>query len=205
MVKQVRAARTRQALIDAAAEVFAEDGYAVASLPAISKRAGVSAGALHFHFPSKDALAREVETAAVGSVESLAMRFRSSADTSLQALVNVTHELLLAVTADAVIRAGFKLSGDPSRKNGAGLRQWWRTWVHELLLQAQREGELAEEVSPEGATAAIVAATVGFETLGAWDRNWVSQEYVAEFWVLVLPRLAASRHQELLVPGGTGR
>ncbi|MFD1276975.1 hypothetical protein ACFQ51_49860 [Streptomyces kaempferi] len=40
MVKQVRAARTRQALVRAAAEVFADDGYALASLPAISRGPG---------------------------------------------------------------------------------------------------------------------------------------------------------------------
>nr|QIY76262.1 helix-turn-helix transcriptional regulator [Streptomyces sp. RLB1-33] len=74
MVRQVRAVRTRRALVRAAAEVFAEDGYALASLPVISRRAGVSTGALHFHFPSKDLLAREVEAAATVSVQRLAVR-----------------------------------------------------------------------------------------------------------------------------------
>ncbi|MGN5376813.1 TetR family transcriptional regulator [Streptomyces lasalocidi] len=118
MVKQERAARTRQALIVAAAEVFADRGYALATLPAVSKRAGVSAGALHFHFASKEALAREVEGAAADSVEKMAAGCRTSADTLLQSLVNATCRLLAAVSGDPLVRAGFRLSRDPSRKGG---------------------------------------------------------------------------------------
>ncbi|MFJ3309417.1 ScbR family autoregulator-binding transcription factor [Streptomyces sp. NPDC086549] len=196
MVKQVRAARTRHALILAAAEVFAADGYAMASLPSISKRAGVSAGALHFHFASKDALAREVETAAADSVEKMAERCRSAADSSLQSLVHTTCSLLLAVTSDPVIRAGLKLSVDPSRKNGAGLVQWWSEWVHDLVVRAQASGELADDLSPEGAAAAIVAATVGFEILGSRDGEWLSGERMVQFWTFLLPRLAAASQLE---------
>ncbi|MFJ8506875.1 TetR family transcriptional regulator [Streptomyces avermitilis] len=67
MVKQVRqerAIRTRNALIESAAALFARHGYEVVSLSTISARAGVSNGALHFHFPSKAALAEAVGVAA---------------------------------------------------------------------------------------------------------------------------------------------
>ncbi|GAA2522572.1 TetR family transcriptional regulator [Streptomyces longisporus] len=56
MVKQERATRTRRALIQAA-ESFVGEGYVPASLPVISERAGVSKGALLFHFESKGARA----------------------------------------------------------------------------------------------------------------------------------------------------
>lgn len=191
MVKQVRAARTRQALVVAAAEIFAEDGYALATLPAISKRAGVSTGALHFHFASKDDLAGAVERAAADSVEKLAERCRSGADTLLQSLVRMASSLLLAVVADPVVRAGFRLSGDPSRKSGAQLLRWWQLWVHDLVVQAQREGELAQDVSADAAATVIVAATAGFQVLGATDREWLSVERMTQLWTFVLPCLAA--------------
>lgn len=197
MVKQVRAARTRQALVRAAAEIFAADGYAMASLPAISRRAGVSAGALHFHFASKDALAREVEGAAAEQVQKMAEQARSSCGTVLESLVHTTCRLLVAMAADPVVRAGFKLGSDPSRKNGSGVLAWWRTWVCDLVVEAREAGELADDVSPEGAAAAIIAATVGFEALGSSDRDWLSEERAAEFWAFILPRLAASPQQAL--------
>lgn len=68
MAKQERAARTRETLIRAAAEVFSEQGFVTASIAAISRRAGVSAGGLHFHFESKTALARAVEDRASQAV-----------------------------------------------------------------------------------------------------------------------------------------
>ncbi|MFD6492381.1 TetR family transcriptional regulator, partial [Streptomyces sp. NPDC060188] len=52
-MKQQRAVRTRDALIRSAAETFESRGYVQAKLAEISSRAGVSAGALHFHFPNK--------------------------------------------------------------------------------------------------------------------------------------------------------
>ncbi|MET7986403.1 MULTISPECIES: ScbR family autoregulator-binding transcription factor [unclassified Streptomyces] len=204
MVKQARAARTREALIVAAAEVFADNGYALASLPAVSRRAGVSTGALHFHFASKEALAREVEWAAADSVGRMAAHCRGSADTLLQSLVDATCRLLAAVAGDPVVRAGFKLSRDPSLKGGGeggGLVQWWCAWVRDLVAQAEAQGELASGISAEDAAAAVVAATVGFETLGDWDLEWVSLERTARFWAFLLPLLAASPQQVLLEPG----
>ncbi|RPF24791.1 ScbR family autoregulator-binding transcription factor [Streptomyces sp. TLI_185] len=192
MVKQVRAARTRQTLIVAAAEMFADVGYASATLPAISKRAGVSSGALHFHFASKDSLAAEVEAEAAESVRELADNCRFEAATFLQALVDTTCRLLLVLAADPVVRAGFRLSGDPSRKGGAEMLHWWRALVYDLITQAERAGELAHDVSSEAAMVAIVAATLGFQAAGAADRAWLAAERVAQFWTFILPRLAAS-------------
>jgi AcrR family transcriptional regulator len=201
MVKQERAARTRENLIRSAAEIFAREGYAVASLTAISSQAGVSNGALHFHFASKEALAREVEGAAADSVEKMAAGCRTSADTLLQSLVNATCRLLAAVAGDPVVRAGFKLSRDPSRKGGEGvgaLTRWWCEWVQDLVAEAEEEGELAHGVSPEDAAAAIVAATVGFEALSNWNLDWLSREWTARFWTFLLPLLAASPQQVLV-------
>src|SRR5277367_6382731 len=53
--------RTRQALIDAALEVIAEEGFAGASLEAIARRAGVTRGSIYSNFADRD----ELMTAAV--------------------------------------------------------------------------------------------------------------------------------------------
>ncbi|MEU9594977.1 ScbR family autoregulator-binding transcription factor [Streptomyces sp. NPDC048193] len=191
MVKQERSARTRRALVLAAAEVFAADGYALASLTAISRRAGVSSGALHFHFASKDDLARAVEEDAARAVRELAERCAAAAGSPLQSLVDASAALLDAVVRDPVVRAGFRLSADPSRKNGAELLGWWHGRVRQFVLKAQRAGQLARDVSPDAATTVIAAATAGFEALGAADGTWLSGERLDQFWSLLLPPLAA--------------
>ncbi|WP_405827300.1 ScbR family autoregulator-binding transcription factor [Streptomyces sp. NBC_01176] len=214
MVKQVRAARTRQALVRAAAEVFADDGYALASLPAISRRAGVSTGALHFHFPSKDLLAREVEAAATASLQRLAARQDTppggvsggpvgagAGGAGLRLLVEVSRDLVLGLSADPVLRAGFGLGGDPSRKGGEGPGRWWSEWVHALLREAHGAGELAEGVSPEAAAVAVVAATLGLAGLASRHRFHLSPHLVEQFWALLLPGLAAPPPRRPARPG----
>jgi AcrR family transcriptional regulator len=190
MVKQLRAARTREALVLAAAEAFADDGYALASLPEISRRAGVSAGALHFHFASKSVLAAEVENVAAERLARLAERCRATADTSLQSLVDTGSGLLGALADDPVVRAGFRLSGDPARKNDSGLLQWWHGQVGELVADAQDAGELEQTVSPDAATTVIVASVVGLGALGMADRTWLSAGRTASLWSFLAPRLA---------------
>lgn len=192
MAKQERAVRTRQALIRAAAEVFAADAYAVASLSAICKRAGVSAGALHFHFAGKDDMAKAVEAEAADCVQQLAQGCRGGSGTALQALVHTVLGLLAAADDDPVVRAGFKLSVDPSRKSEADMLRWWRAFVHDQVQAAQDGGELASGVSADDAASAIVAATIGFEVIAMVDGQWSSVERVARFWALVLPWLAAA-------------
>ncbi|MEU1408790.1 ScbR family autoregulator-binding transcription factor [Streptomyces sp. NPDC005728] len=202
MVKQERAVRTRQALIRAAAEAFAADGYVVASLSVISGRAGVSAGALHFHFADKDALASQVELEAAASVRQLAQGCRGQAGSALQSLIRTAFGLLLAVD-DPVVRAGFRLSADPSRKSEAHLLGWWRGLVNELVVKAKEAGELAEDVSVDDAVTAIVAATVGFEVIALVDAEWPSVERVTRFWSLALSWLAAAP-ERVLAPVALG-
>ncbi|MFC8920259.1 ScbR family autoregulator-binding transcription factor [Streptomyces sp. NPDC047821] len=196
MVKQERAARTRQSLIRAAAEVFAQEGFAPASLATISRRAGVSNGALHFHFENKKALARAVENEAAERVRGITAGVLEGGGSALQALVDTTHELMNRLGDDIVVRAGFELGGDPARGEAPQLRREWQRWIEEALRRAEQEGGLAEGVSPDGAVSTIVAATVGFEVLGAGDGAWLAEERITGFWDLLLPRLTG--HHGLL-------
>lgn len=204
MVKQERAARTRQALVRAAAEVFAQDGFALASLTAISKRAGVSNGALHFHFESKQALARAVEEEAAAVVRTIVRPAPADGPDPLQRLIDATHALMGRLDQDVVVRAGFELgNGSPRRDDTVDLRGQWQGWVEEVLRDAEREGVLAEGVSAADASVAVVAATVGFKQLGADDRTWMSAATLVQFWDLLLPRLASADALGGLVSSGT--
>jgi AcrR family transcriptional regulator len=58
----------RQLILDAAKQVFAEEGLEGASLRAIAVRAGYTAAALYFHFESKEAIYAEVLKASLNSL-----------------------------------------------------------------------------------------------------------------------------------------
>jgi AcrR family transcriptional regulator len=54
--RQARALERRELLLDAAARVFAQRGYAEAQMDDIAAAANTSKGGLYFHFPTKEAL-----------------------------------------------------------------------------------------------------------------------------------------------------
>ncbi|MEU6217267.1 ScbR family autoregulator-binding transcription factor [Streptomyces sp. NPDC047022] len=205
MAKQERAVRTRNALIESAAVLFGREGYEVVPLSAISNRAGVSNGALHFHFPSKAALATGVRDEA-------ARRFRRivSAECpppqlggSLQSLVDTSHALLQGLSGDVILRAGFDL-GESLEAAGRGedLYECWHTWVEEAVVRSAREG-LLSDVAPRDLAATVVGATVGFAAMGGHDVRWLSRITLTRFWALLLPRVASE--QALRVTSASGR
>ncbi|MEU8779699.1 ScbR family autoregulator-binding transcription factor [Streptomyces sp. NPDC048606] len=196
MVKQERAARTRESLVRAAAEVFTEEGFVTASIASISKRAGVSAGGLHFHFGNKAALAEAVLLRASEAVRVITVS-RLSGGNALQVLVDSTHDLMALLAHDPVVSAGFGLCATASARadhdggDGFDLRRQWRRWVEAMFRAADQEGRLADGVSPDDAAAAVVAAIVGFEVLGAAEQGWFAQSSLTRYWTLMLPRIAA--------------
>ena len=58
--REARADATRQAILDAALEVFCEQTYGGARIEQIAERAGVAMGTIYKHFPGKQALANAV-------------------------------------------------------------------------------------------------------------------------------------------------
>ncbi|GGY19920.1 TetR/AcrR family transcriptional regulator [Streptomyces xanthochromogenes] len=60
--RQVRAELTRERILDAAAHVFAEYGYAAGTTNRIAERARVSIGSLYQYYPNKDAILVELLT-----------------------------------------------------------------------------------------------------------------------------------------------
>ncbi|MCX5417801.1 TetR/AcrR family transcriptional regulator [Streptomyces sp. NBC_00059] len=208
MVRQERAVRTREALLRSAAEIFDTEGFMSASLSAISSRAGVSSGALHFHFVNKGALAEALEEAAerrlrlitgpdLGGDEwdGTGTPETPPADNPVQNLVATSGRLFDELNNDVVLRAGFILGCEPSWQSRVDLHGQWRNWIESALRQASDQGALADGTKPEDVVTVVAASTVGFEALGRKDPAWLSQERLDQFWHFMLPRL---------VPPGTG-
>ncbi|WP_164836220.1 ScbR family autoregulator-binding transcription factor [Actinacidiphila soli] len=192
MTKQERAIQTREALRQAAAEIFTREGFPRASLPSISHAAGVSKGALYFHFHSKDDLATAIEEEAEARVELILQRLQAREGvTSLQTVVDATYALMKSVATDAVVRAGFRLGTEVARESSVDLWGRWQAWVHAMLSRAEESAELAPGVSRSAAGAVIVIAVAGMEVLASKNAEWMTPEHLNLLWEVLLPQLEA--------------
>ncbi|GAB2715090.1 ScbR family autoregulator-binding transcription factor [Streptomyces bullii] len=148
MVTQERAERTRQRLLQAAAAEFSLYGYGGTSLQRISAAAGVTMGALTFHFPTKLALAEAVHAHGSALTRTAVARAHDGDGRRLQQVIAITHVLARLLHEEATVRAAGRLTRERTLDQG----DWHDCWlprVRELLEQASKERELRPGVDPQ--------------------------------------------------------
>ncbi|MFD0373039.1 TetR family transcriptional regulator [Streptomyces sp. NPDC059071] len=139
MVRQVRARLTRSALITAAAGEFARLGYAGATLARISTAAGVTSGALTFHFLSKEELARAVAGAGAEAARSALGEVERIAAPGLAAAERLTQVLPVLLEQDVHARATVRLM-DECPDECAPWEEAWRPALGHALDRARAGG-----------------------------------------------------------------
>ncbi|MEV6574403.1 TetR family transcriptional regulator [Streptomyces sp. NPDC051577] len=142
---QERSERTRRRLLFAGAEMFHRNGYANATLGEIAGAAGVTKGALYFHFASKDELADAVQQWGCGLLHEAVRGLREAGDSPLQALIGTTHWLARTLHEDPAIPASFRITKECAGQQPAvvDFQEAWLSVVYRLLRMARDAGELA--------------------------------------------------------------
>jgi AcrR family transcriptional regulator len=185
--KQERAVQTRAAILRAAAEVFDEFGYAGASISKIISRAGVTQGAMYFHFRSKEALAQAVMNA---QPESIVPRLDSE---GLQRLVDITMVWTHQLREDPLLRAGVRLTNEQGTfgiRDATPYRDWAKI-MSDCLEVAKGKGELQAGVEPVELADFIVAACTGMQMYSeAVDGRGDLADRAVSMWRLLLPGIA---------------
>jgi AcrR family transcriptional regulator len=167
-----RGEATRKHILEAAAGVFAEKGYAASSLNDIIRVSGVTKGGFYFHFPSKEALAIAVLTRKkqewAAKVMAAATRHPAAID-QLRAMPAALLDLYEAdPSARVVQRLTLELSEDPRlAPDMATLFDLWLDLTASVMGRAQQEGTLRDDVDVRAAAAGAVAAFLGFEQISA--------------------------------------
>jgi AcrR family transcriptional regulator len=88
-----KSAVSSQTIVDAAIRVLARQGYAKTSLLDIAREAGMSKGALHYHYSTKEALIHAVLETACNVVQARTLRAWSPSDNPFEALRKSLEEL----------------------------------------------------------------------------------------------------------------
>jgi AcrR family transcriptional regulator len=177
----------------AGAEMFDLKGYANATLIDIADAAGVTKGALYFHFASKEDLAEAVQQRGHTLVCEVLRAAADGRHTPLQALVDFTHWLAWTLQEDPTLRAAFRITGERAgngRPAGPGFHQTCIAAGRHLLRRARAAGELRQPAAKEGAEALVDAALCGIEVLsrGGMTYHELSGRIDA-LWDLILPIL----------------
>ncbi|ANS67317.1 butyrolactone receptor [Streptomyces lincolnensis] len=185
--KQERAVRTREAILTAAAEVFDEFGYSAAGVSRILQRAGVTQGAMYFHFKSKEDLGRSV------LVEQASTLNLPDEPAGLQQLIDVTLYLGFELKRNVLLRAGVRLAVEQGE---AGLRdftvyRWWIARFRAELDVAERRGELLPQVDGAEFARVLVGAFTGTQLMSHLenDREDLPAQ-IAVLWNYLLPGVA---------------
>ncbi|GAA2273426.1 MULTISPECIES: ScbR family autoregulator-binding transcription factor [Kitasatospora] len=187
VVKQERAERTRAALIRAAAEVFGELGFQGASVVKIADRAGVTLGAMYFHFRNKDDLAREI----VSAQPELVVPPQPSQ--GLQRVVDVTLTWAYQLRDDPMLRAGARLVWEqdqflPPEENSH--QQWTRIIVDELRTAKSRR-ELRAGTDADALARVLVNSCTGAQMHSAIETGHRDlPQRIEEIWRCLLPGIA---------------
>ncbi|MER6298720.1 ScbR family autoregulator-binding transcription factor [Kitasatospora sp. NPDC001539] len=159
VVRQERARRTRRLILEAAASVFDEFGYERATIGEVVSRAGVTRGAVYFHFASKRDLARGVVEEQFGQdgVPERSCKLQEFVDTGMV----VAH----LMPRDPLLSAGARLSlgQDLSDDLGGGAIRTWIDRTEALLVAAGQRGELLPHVVPADTAWVITAAWTGVQ------------------------------------------
>ncbi|ANB04154.1 gamma-butyrolactone-binding protein [Streptomyces ambofaciens] len=157
MARQERAIRTQLSILKAAAEVFDSHGYEAATIGEILRRAGVTKGALYFHFPSKQALAEGVleQQFSVIRVPPGPCRLQEFVDTGLIVAYRMRRDPLVSAVARLSLEQELR-----AEYGSSAIRQW--IGASEVLLGAAKEqGELLPHVVPAESAWLFSAAWTG--------------------------------------------
>jgi AcrR family transcriptional regulator len=205
---QERAETTRRFLVEAAARLFDERGYAGTSISDISALSGRTSGAIYFHFGNKEKLALAVVEAHFATWPAMIESIRTGYASALEKMVALSFAVARAFRDDVVVRAGSRLwterkaIDEPLPAPFVG----WIDTVTEFLREARLRGELAPGLAPETAALGVVYAFFGLHTVSeALDGRDQIEDRLHDLWLLLLAGLQARPDPEALLFRVRGR
>ena len=140
------AQRNRDRVLEVAREAFTRSG-ADASLDDIAKQAGVGAGTLYRHFPTRDELLKAVYRSEVEKLASAEQQFGET----MPPMEALRAWMLLFVdyiaTKKIIARALNNLVGGPSEVFEASYTQIWEA-IRALVKRAIKSGDIRKDLDP---------------------------------------------------------
>ncbi|MBF9072796.1 ScbR family autoregulator-binding transcription factor [Streptacidiphilus fuscans] len=187
-LKQERAVQTRRRLLVAAAELFDQFGYEGTNVADIVKRAGLTLGALYFHYGNKQGVAEAVMNSQPQVIEPLLE------SEGLQHVVDITLVWAHRLQVDPLLRAGVRLAVE---QRGHGMSDAtsfndWAAIMTEHLQIARDNGALRSGVDPEVVARFLVGACTGVQLYSQLVSDRADlMDRTCEMWQVLLPGIVS--------------
>src|SRR5580658_8140658 len=164
--------RTRERLLQAASREIYRSGFQSAGIDTILASAGVTKGALYYHFKSKEALGYAVvEEIIAPDVHGKWVRPFQGGKDPIDALIGAVRRIPIR---PADVRGGCQLNNLAQemspldagfRKRLATIFDAWREAVASTLREGQTHGSVRRDVKPADAAASLIAMVEGYGSL----------------------------------------
>ncbi|MFJ8313174.1 MULTISPECIES: TetR family transcriptional regulator [unclassified Streptomyces] len=195
MNQQERSRRTREQVLDAAAQEFARLGYADAAVQSVAARTGMTKGALYGHFPSKERLADALVAVGAQSWARLLQESQEPGTAPLAALRAITVGLAHALREDARLRAAVRLENDEllAGGGGGGLLGDVRQAVVSVVRRGQAAGAVTSGYRAETIAQLLLSVILGAQSAAALTREDSFEPWLERVWELVLAMISGTR------------
>ena len=175
--KQSRAAgtrdpeRTRRRLLDAGFREVYERGYQSADLDAVLERAGVTKGALYYHFENKKALGHAVIEEVIAAMTREKWLLPLQSGNPINALIHIVRS---TGTEAADMRGGCPFNNlaqemssldEGFRKRLAKVLNEWHRSMTNAFRRGQGEGTVSKDIEPEEEATFVIAMYEGYISL----------------------------------------
>ena len=160
------ALRNRDKVLEAAERALAAGGVGV-PLDEIARRAGVGAGTVYRHFPSKDALVEAVVASRMARMAAAARSFAAQDDPG-SAFFSFFAQMVGWIAVNrALVAALDRRTGIPA---ASGSKREFQAALSELRLRAQRAGVVRGDVDDDDVIALLTGCVAMVAVRGSADR-----------------------------------
>ena len=162
--------KTRRNLLDAAFDVFTRKGFMRATLDDIARVAGVTRGAVYWHFKDKTdlfiALSEKIDEEANVRMEDVeSYRVLSLSDLRTEVLRYLAHfergDRYAVFYEMANYRTEYSEELQSVIESQRSNQRWIFNWVERLLVRLKREGLVREALDPQRAAISLIAFVTG--------------------------------------------
>jgi len=169
MSQRARAEPSKGYLLQAAFESFATHGYQGASIDRIARAAGVTKGAVYYHFKDKEELLFETVRNRIVEFESQVLADTSADDDAFAILRRVVDACFVTATESnhrrfimTLMIEALGTNPDLSDVFRLELRRM-RAFLSDVVRRGQEAGEIRMDVLPDEAASLVVSAIMGAE------------------------------------------